>query len=40
MKKLLMLILITLLVVLSAYITIHGFNIGKTEVLGFVKISK
>ena len=40
MKKLLMLILITLLVVLSAYITIHGFNIGKTEVLGFVKIKE
>ncbi len=40
MKKLLMLILITLLVVLSAYITIHGFNIGKTEVLGFVQIKE
>ena len=34
MKKLLMLILIALLVALSIFIVINGFNLGKVEVLG------
>ncbi len=35
MKKLLMLILIALLVALSIFIVINGFNIGNVEVLGY-----
>ena len=35
MKKLLMLILIALLVALSIFIVINGFNIGNIEVLGY-----
>ena len=36
MKKLLMLILIVLLVALSAYIVIEGFEVGSIEILSYV----
>lgn len=40
MKKLLILILIGLLVVLSMFIAIQGFEVGKVEVLSYVGIQK
>ena len=38
MKKTLMLILICLLLILCGYITIKGFSVGNTEILGFKTI--
>lgn len=40
MKKLLMLILITLLVALCIFVALSGFSIGNIEVLGFTKIQE
>ena len=40
MKKLLLIILITLLVALSAYIAIYGFKIANVEVLSYNDIKK
>ena len=38
MKKTLMLVLICLLLILCGYVTVKGFNIGNTEILGFKTI--
>lgn len=40
MKKLLMLVLISLLVVLCGFVAIKGFNIGRLEILAFTKIQE